>query len=247
MIKSITFLTIIPFILAQAASQEEDEVPTGPSTRGFRQKASSDGVQLRDFAAPPIAKGTAKICNDDCHPIGTVVEAMFEYHGDSSSFPEQFQYHGCYCPRLFGNPNFLSYISQGCEPTDELDFLCKDWLRKRRCHTFRNGKCEAENVRTVSYELEAEDPNDLTSSMTCNAKGVHVSNECGQALCQLDLDMARTIMNFINDNTIEQKSCAAQEEGICGSTGGTGVDTCCVTTLVAYRSDSDYICPDVVE
>merc|ERR1711937_834919 len=124
---------------------------------------------FKAFAAPPIAKGTPKICSDDCYPVGTVVQAAFDAAGEE--FPEQFQYHGCYCPRLFGNPNFLQYISQGCEP---------------------------------SYELSAEDPNDLTSAMTCIAKGVHVSEACGQALCQLDLDMAKTIMNFIEDNTIEQ-------------------------------------------
>jgi len=193
---------------------------------------------FKAFAAPPIAKGTPKVCNDDCYPIGSVVQVVFNEAGEQ--FPEQFQYHGCYCPRLFGNPNFLTYITQGCEPADELDFLCKDWLRKRRCHTFRNGHCEAENTRTISYEV-------ANNATTCAAKGVHVSENCGNSLCALDLQMATTIKNFIDNNVIEQKSCEAQEEGVCGSHGGTGVDTCCVSTLVAFRSDSDYICPDEVE
>ena len=196
---------------------------------------------FKAFAAPPIAKGTPKICSDDCYPVGTVVQAAFDAAGEE--FPEQFQYHGCYCPRLFGNPNFLAYTAQGCEPADELDFLCKDWLRKRRCHTFRNGLCEAENTRTVSYELAVADD----QTMSCTAKGIHVSEACGNALCELDLAMANTIRQYIDDNVVEQKSCASQEEGVCGSHGGTGVDTCCVSTLVAFRSDSDYICPDVVE
>lgn len=203
---------------------------------------STDAGLFKAFTAPPIAKGTPKICQDECYPVGTMVQAVFEAAGES--FPEQFQYHGCYCPRLFGNPNFLTYITQGCEPADELDFLCKDWLRKRRCHTFRNGHCEAENTRTISYVVNV---NETSNEIACEAKGVHVSETCGNSLCALDVQSAQTIKQFIDDNVIEQKSCAAQEEGVCGAHGGTGVDTCCVSTLVAFRSDSDYICPDVVE
>lgn len=229
----------ISALFAAASSQDNKDISTTAETTTVGNVVDAG---FRAFVAPPIAKGTPKVCNDECYPIGTVVQAVFEFHNET--FPEQFQYHGCYCPRLFGNPNFLTYITQGCEPADELDFLCKDWLRKRRCHTFANGKCEAENSRTISYELTVDEED---ASMTCTAKGVHVSEGCGAALCDLDLQMANTIKSFIDDNVVEQKSCAAQEEGVCGSHGGTGVDTCCVSTLVAYRSDSDYICPDVVE
>jgi len=191
----------------------------------------------REFAALPIAKGTHQICLDECFPLGSVLEAVYAFNNDTLN--DIFKIHGCYCPRLFGNPEFLTYITQGCEPADELDFLCKDWLRKRRCHTFTNGHCEAENIRTISYRMV-----DVDEDLTCEPIDTFTSIGCSDTICNLDLNMANKIRDYVANNTVDHHSCAAQEEGVCGSHGGSGVDTCCVSTLVAFRSDSDYVCPD---
>lgn len=98
---------------------------------------------------------------------------------DLSSFPTEIFNHGCWCAKL----NALPSAGLGGHPVDELDGLCKDWAKARRCSRSDGGSCETASslVLSTAYELEYDFSQGATGTQLCPD-----ADTCLTETCQID-------------------------------------------------------------
>jgi len=103
-----------------------------------------------------------------------------------ASFASQVFSHGCWCAKL-SDPSSVNL--GGNAPVDELDQICKDWARARRCSRTNGASCEFASYDS-SYELERENGNALCPD----------SDACMAETCQIDVQFISLINDWRNAN-----------------------------------------------
>lgn len=98
-----------------------------------------------------------------------------------ASFASQVFSHGCWCAKL-SDPSSVNL--GGNAPVDDLDQICKDWARARRCSRQAGASCEFATYDN-SYEVERENGNTLCPG----------SDVCMSETCQIDV----FYINAVND------------------------------------------------
>jgi len=98
---------------------------------------------------------------------------------DLSNFPTEIFDHGCWCGKL----NALPSAGLGGHPIDELDQLCKDWAKARRCSRVNGGTCESASALILgsSYQVEYDFASGATGTQLCPD-----SDACLSETCQID-------------------------------------------------------------
>lgn len=104
--------------------------------------------------------------------------------------------HGCFCARLDNtNPNFPHLGGQ--DPLDELDEVCRGWLRSRNCNdNLIGGSCQAdrESMRSGAYTMDIVS-HDLQIS-NCG----FTNTDCESDTCVIDLMYLKQIAAFFEGN-----------------------------------------------
>ena len=104
--------------------------------------------------------------------------------------------HGCFCGKLDAANPYVEHLG-GTATLDELDEICRDWLRARNCNdNLVGGSCEAdrESMRTGGYTM------DITSDNYANSNCGFYNTECEEDSCRIDLMYAQAIQQFMADN-----------------------------------------------
>lgn len=104
--------------------------------------------------------------------------------------------HGCHCAKLDATNPFGEHLG-GSTPVDELDEICRDWLRARNCNdNLVGGSCEAdrEAMRVGAYTMSIVE-SDYPAS-TCG----FTTSDCGIDTCRIDLKYLIQIRQYITDN-----------------------------------------------
>merc|ERR1712156_603438 len=96
---------------------------------------------------------------------------------DLSNFPTEIFDHGCWCGKL----NALPSAGLGGKPVDDLDQLCKDWTKARRCSRLSGATCESASALTGNYQVEYDFAGGATGTQLCPD-----SNACLLETCQID-------------------------------------------------------------
>lgn len=124
-----------------------------------------------------------------------VPQVMSEWLDDSNKVDDILS-HGCFCAKLDNtNPNFANL--GGTTPLDELDEICRDWLRARNCNdNLVGGSCtsDKESMRTGAYTMDVV-PNNLQIS-NCG----FTTTDCEADSCAIDLQYMKEIAQFVSDN-----------------------------------------------
>ena len=101
-----------------------------------------------------------------------------------STFAGQVFTHGCWCAKIGGDIASLG----GNQPVDELDQICKDWARARRCSRSEGSSCEFADF-TSTYDIEV-------SPQSCVD-----SDACLSETCQIDFSFISAIEAWRNSNS----------------------------------------------
>jgi len=111
---------------------------------------------------------------------------------DSTSFPTEIFNHGCWCAKL----NALPSAGLGGHPVDELDQLCKDWAKARRCSRVNGGTCESASslILSSSYELEYDYAQGAGTQLCPD------SDSCLSETCQIDSHYINLIKDWRTAN-----------------------------------------------
>jgi len=118
--------------------------------------------------------------------------------------------HGCHCAKLDATNPFGEFLG-GSTVVDELDEICRDWLRARNCNdNLVGGSCEAdrEAMRTGAYTMAIIE-HDYPSS-TCG----FTTSDCGYDTCHIDLKYLKLIRQYISDNS-DHKATIINSAGTC--------------------------------
>ena len=103
-----------------------------------------------------------------------------------STFAAQVFNHGCWCAKI-ADQGPTSASLGGNQPVDELDQICKDWARARRCSRVDGSSCESADF-TSTYEIEI-------SPQSCVD-----SDACLSETCQIDFSFISAIEAWRNAN-----------------------------------------------
>jgi len=110
------------------------------------------------------------------------------FDGDSEKL-DKVMNHGCFCAKMdISNPN--QSLLGGTNTIDELDELCRNWLRCRNCNdNLINGSCKEDRatMKSGSYEIDGD---------TC----INASSGCEMDTCLIDKYYAYDIRDFIENN-----------------------------------------------
>ena len=104
--------------------------------------------------------------------------------------------HGCHCAKLDASNPFAEHLG-GSTPTDELDEICRDWLRARNCNdNLVGGSCEADrqSMRTGAYTMDIVDSDYSISN--CG----FTTTDCEADTCEIDLVYLKAIAAYMADN-----------------------------------------------
>jgi len=104
--------------------------------------------------------------------------------------------HGCHCAKLDATNPFGEFLG-GSTVVDELDEICRDWLRARNCNdNLVGGSCEAdrEAMRIGAYTMSIVEDNYPAS--TCG----FTTSDCGYDTCAIDLKYLKLIRQYVTDN-----------------------------------------------
>jgi hypothetical protein len=104
-----------------------------------------------------------------------------------STFAAQLFNHGCWCAKI-ADQGPTSATLGGNQPVDELDQICKDWARARRCSRAAGSSCESADF-TSTYEIEL-------SPQSCVD-----SDACLSETCQIDFSFVSAIEAWRNSNS----------------------------------------------
>merc|ERR1712036_171379 len=97
--------------------------------------------------------------------------------------------HGCRCAKLDASNPFQEHLG-GSTVVDELDEICRDWLRARNCNdNLVGGSCESdrESMRTGAYTMSIVE-SDYDAS-TCG----FTTADCEADTCEIDLKYLKLI------------------------------------------------------
>lgn len=103
-----------------------------------------------------------------------------------STFAAQVFNHGCWCAKI-ADQGPTSASLGGNQPVDELDQICKDWARARRCSRADGSSCESADF-TSTFEIEV-------SPQSCVD-----SDACLSETCQIDFSFISAIEAWRNAN-----------------------------------------------
>ena len=106
---------------------------------------------------------------------------------NDSVWTNVFLQHGCWCAKI-ADQHLLSTELGGNRPVDELDQICKDWARARRCSRAVGASCEFADF-TDTYEIEF------------SPQGCLDSDVCLSETCQIDFSFISAIEAWRNANT----------------------------------------------
>ena len=104
--------------------------------------------------------------------------------------------HGCHCAKLDPTNPFSEHLG-GSTVVDELDEICRDWLRARNCNdNLVGGSCEddRDSMRTGAYTMSINE-SDYDAS-TCG----FTTADCEADTCQIDLKYMKLIREYITAN-----------------------------------------------
>ena len=115
--------------------------------------------------------------------------ALFISNG---TFVSQLFNHGCWCAKLSNQPG--SNLG-GNKPVDELDQICKDWARARRCSREAGSACENADF-TRPYEIE----------FSGNYHSCENADSCSSETCQIDYYYIQAINDWNANNVFTLNS-----------------------------------------
>jgi len=104
--------------------------------------------------------------------------------------------HGCHCAKLDASNPFQEHLG-GSTVVDELDEICRDWLRARNCNdNLVGGSCESdrESMRTGAYTMSIVE-SDYDAS-TCG----FTTADCEADTCEIDLKYLKLIREYVTNN-----------------------------------------------
>ena len=130
--------------------------------------------------------------------------------GDSNKVDDVLS-HGCFCGKLDASNPYVEHLG-GTQTLDELDEICRDWLRARNCNdNLIGGSCEAdrESMRTGGYTM------DITSDNYANSNCGFYNTECEEDTCRIDLQYAQAISQFMSDNGASFSPTVVNSAGAC--------------------------------
>jgi len=128
----------------------------------------------------PITLASAAFAQDFAdigYKLQSAASEMASLFVSDAAFTNALFSHGCWCAKL--GPEMTVGLG-GNRPVDELDQLCKDWARARRCTRTSGANCENQVDSTYQVEYGASDvqlcpDNDACLSETCQID-VHFVN-----------------------------------------------------------------------
>ena len=108
-------------------------------------------------------------------------------------FQEELFKHGCWCAKLASlEPIGLG----GNKPVDELDQICKDWARARRCTKQDGASCEfQDNSGTYAVAYDSDDPSGIYRRYYCPDV-----DSCLSETCQIDSFYLKQIISWRSIN-----------------------------------------------
>jgi hypothetical protein len=136
---------------------------------------SQTGLYLRSYAPSLLAE----FLNNDSAKVDAVLT------------------HGCFCAKLDGTNPYVEHLG-GTSTLDELDEICRDWLRARNCNdNLVGGSCESdrESMRTGGYTM------DITHDNYANSNCGFTTTDCESDTCVIDLMYVTAIEQFMSDNS----------------------------------------------
>lgn len=148
------------------------------------------GLTTTEQATTETSMKTTIIDTDLSEGPDTLIHLASELH--NLNFPN-ITNHGCQCSRFGAHPH-----AGGFETVDNIDAICQDWLKARRCSKLRNGSCEG-NVVTEVYELLYDQKDE--DSMSCEL--VNSGNECLYDTCLIDLKFVDMLAHELEVNGFE--------------------------------------------
>lgn len=139
--------------------------------------------------------------------------------------------HGCWCSRLGGQTENI-----GGKPVDELDQVCSDWARARKCIRMSGGTCFDQKMKDDNYQLfrkydmcpfnfggrqQEKSGNFVYEEFSCGNEinQINSDNLCNRDLCLIDkhyvtlikeqliLDTNSDIISFIPKNNYQENGC----------------------------------------
>jgi len=142
-----------------------------------------------------------------------------------STFAGQLFDHGCWCAKI-GNQGPASASLGGKTPTDELDQICKDWAKARRCSRTSGSKCEFAEFSST-YEIEVSPQNCVDS------------DACLSETCQIDYSFISAIEAWKN---AQPGNPFSPVTGVCTPHTGGSNDNCVdfeIPSTLIMKIDSD--------
>ena len=110
-----------------------------------------------------------------------------------SMFAAQVFNHGCWCAKI-ADQNPTSTSLGGNQPVDELDQICEDWARARRCSRANGSSCESADF-TSTDEIEI-----LLLLAEISPQSCVDSDACLSEICQIDFSFISAIEAWRNAN-----------------------------------------------
>ena len=121
---------------------------------------------------------------------------LSEFLQDDANLVDIVLTHGCFCAKLDNtNPN-LDFLG-GTTTIDELDEICKSWLRARNCNdNLVGGSCQAnrQSMRTGAYTMS------IASNLIENSVCGFTTADCEEDTCKIDITHLKEIRRFFDDN-----------------------------------------------
>jgi len=149
-------------------------------------------------------------------------DAAFEvsvYFIKNDTFANQLFNHGCWCSKLVDPTNIEL---GGTEAVDELDQICKEWAKARKCLVSSGGVCEnyGTDLKSDTYMIET----------TLLDGGLAVCNElnsddCKDSTCKIDVEFALRI-NELYEQTEGGLELSVSEKNCPKCTDCSGVINC---------------------
>ena len=129
------------------------------------------------------------------------------------NFISELKQHGCQCAKLFNHydesENLFDSFVGGNTALDEIDTICRSWLRARRCiEKLENGSCYSygSNYGSLEYELKKSGAISMGySEYTCVLDGPENYGKCQTDTCQIDLRYASEMIEEFQKNDFWQQ------------------------------------------
>ena len=170
-------------------SEGKCETPCDKANCGASCTDNGDGTATCEL-------GTVAFAQTNLYLRTLAPELVSEWLNQDGTLVDKVLEHGCHCGKLDKTNPFLSYLG-GSTTLDELDEICRDWLRARNCNdNLFGGSCEAdrEAMRTGSYVQNINQLDYDSSSCGFTDAG------CEMDSCQIDLKYMKLIREFLDDN-----------------------------------------------